>query len=98
MSYEPIATRKLAIFAIFQSALLRLPVEAVRPGGRVWKFEDGKLNIVRVTQAHVEGDNVLIYANESELEAGDQVIISPLASAYQDMKVQLPGDEKETVN
>ena len=71
--------------------LLKLPLEAVRPGGQVWVNRDGKLDIVEVSLAHVEGETALIRSTGSGLTDGDRVIISPLVSVVEDM----PLKEKE---
>lgn len=59
--------------------LLQLPVEAVRPGGQVWVMRDGRLRILHITVAHTEGDFALIRADDSGLQTGDRVVVSPLA-------------------
>lgn len=65
--------------------LLRLPLEAVRPGGQLWVMRDSKLNILEVSLAHVEGEIALIRKDGSGLIAGDRVIVSPLASVWEGM-------------
>lgn len=68
--------------------LLRLPDQAVRPGGQVWVVRDGKLHIIKVDIAETIGDSVLIRQDGSELQPGDRAIVSPLAAVREGMPVQ----------
>ena len=76
--------------------LLQIPLEAVRPGGRMWVYRNGQLNIVSVSLAHVDGEIALIRRAGSDLEAGDQVITSPLASVREGMSVSPVDTSAET--
>ncbi|MEZ6127614.1 MAG: HlyD family efflux transporter periplasmic adaptor subunit [Planctomycetaceae bacterium] len=78
-------------------ALLSLPVEAVRPGGQIWAVRDGKLDILEVTLAHVDGNTALVRRDGSGLSAGDRVIVSPLASVKEAMPVSDSTLENATV-
>ncbi|MEX0716809.1 MAG: HlyD family efflux transporter periplasmic adaptor subunit [Planctomycetaceae bacterium] len=71
-----------------ESAFLRLPEAAVRPGNVVWRIEDGQLRIERVRVADVSGNRVLVPAGGAPLAVGDRVIVSPLAAAADGMPVR----------
>ena len=75
-----------------EGELLQLPLEAIRPGGKAWRYNEeaakGSLQVVDLVQAHVEGNSVIVYANETPLEAGDTVIVSPLAAIQDGMAVE----------
>ncbi|MEZ6123356.1 MAG: HlyD family efflux transporter periplasmic adaptor subunit [Planctomycetaceae bacterium] len=68
--------------------LLRVPVEAVRPGDQVWVSDGGRLKIRNITQVHVSGHDSLIRRDGSGLKAGDRVITSPLPSVQEGMLVR----------
>jgi multidrug efflux pump subunit AcrA (membrane-fusion protein) len=82
-----------------QVPLLKLPLEAIRPGDsmrsgrKVWVDRDGKLAVVDVKVARVERDHALIHGQPTGLHAGDQVIVSPLASVSEGMALREPGDD-----
>lgn len=65
--------------------LLRLPLEAVRPGGQLWVMRNSKLQILDVSLAHIEGEMALIRKDGSGLIEGDRVVVSPLPSAWEGM-------------
>lgn len=67
--------------------LLRLPSEAVRPGGQVWTVRDGKLQIMTADVARTEDRYALIRQDTTGLTVGDRVIVSPLASVSKGMDV-----------
>ncbi len=69
--------------------LLELPVEAVRPGGRVWVVRDGHLQVRPVRLAHSTEDHVLVRTDETDLTENDQVIVSPLVVATDGMEVRV---------
>lgn len=70
--------------------LLRIPMEAMRPGGQIWVNRNGQLDIVEIRIANVQGQDALVRADGSGLKEGDQVIVSPLTSIRQGMKVKTP--------
>lgn len=76
--------------------LLRLPMESIRPGGQVWVNRDGVMDILQVRIANVQDSNALIRATGSQLHEGDRVIVSPLTSVRQGMKIEEAG--KKTSN
>ena len=77
-----------------QVPLLKLPLEAIRPGDsvrsgrKVWVERDGKLSVVDVKLARVERDHALIHEQPIGLHPGDQVIVSPLASVTEGMALR----------
>lgn len=68
--------------------LLRVPERAIRPGNVLWCLRDGKLEITPVRVAQLVRDVALIEPSETGLQAGQQVIISPLAVAVDGMPVK----------
>lgn len=69
--------------------LLKLPTEAVRPGEQLWVVRDGRVVIVPTSLVRVEGDVALVRQTGSALQAGDRVIISPLAAVADGMAVSV---------
>ncbi len=82
-----------------QVPLLKLPLEAIRPGGsvrsgrKVWVDRDGKLAVVDVKVARVERDHALIHEQAAGLHTGDRVIVSPLASVSAGMAIREAEDD-----
>lgn len=74
--------------------LLRLPMESIRPGGQVWVNRDGIMDILQVRIANVQDSNALVRASGSQLHEGDRVIVSPLTSVRQGMKIEEAGKKK----
>lgn len=70
-----------------QVPLLSVPVEAVRPGGKLWIAKAGKLKILQVTIARVTGDLALIRPSAA-LSSGDQVIITPIVAVLDGMPIR----------
>jgi multidrug efflux pump subunit AcrA (membrane-fusion protein) len=60
--------------------LLRLPRRAVQPGNTVWVVKDGELTRKRVRPANTDDDNVILYYEDSGLQEGDVVVVSPLVA------------------
>ena len=63
-----------------------IPRDALRNGNRVYVFEDDKLFFRDVNVLVTSNQNVVV---NSGLSAGDQVIISPVPSAYNGMAVEV---------
>ncbi|MCA9063897.1 MAG: efflux RND transporter periplasmic adaptor subunit [Planctomycetaceae bacterium] len=72
--------------------LVQIPTEAIRPGGQVWVVRDDSIRIVDADVARVEDTYSLIRANASGIRAGEQVVISPLASVTDGMTVRPLGE------
>jgi hypothetical protein len=68
--------------------LLRVPERAIRPGNVLWRVVDGKLLITPVKIAQLVRDVALIEPSTTGLQAGQQVIVSPLAVAVDGMAVE----------
>lgn len=60
--------------------LVRIPQKAVQPGSTVWVSENGKLKEKSVSVATTMGDSLIAYQEVGGLQAGDQVIVTPLAT------------------
>lgn len=73
--------------------LLRVPVEAIRPGGQIWVDRDGSLDISDIKLANVHGRDALIRQVGSGLQKDDRVIVSPLTSVREGMSIIEAGTE-----
>jgi hypothetical protein len=69
--------------------LVAVPDRAVRPGGVVWAVRDGQLVIRDIEIVKIENDVVYIDAAVSGLKAGEEVIVSPLATSVDRMPVEV---------
>lgn len=67
--------------------LVEVPVSALRPGNRVWILRDDRLAVRDVRVAQVLDDRVLLFPDQTQLTAGDRVIVSPLALAVDGMEI-----------
>lgn len=67
--------------------LIRVPVEAIRPGAQIWCVRNEKLYVIPVQIVRAEQQFVLVRQQSPSLLPGDQVIISPLASITEGMPV-----------
>ncbi len=84
-------TVRVPISSAFE--LLRVPAEAVRPGGDIWVVRDGVLHVRRVTVSQSTDDHALLRADETDMTAEDVVIVSPLVAARDGMEVRQGGDQ-----
>ena len=80
--------------------LLKVPVLAIRPGKKVWIVRDGKLRIVDGIQMVAKLDGPaepgaywLIEPNE-QIQAGDQIINSPIGTVTDGMPVEVKVESK----
>jgi len=71
-----------------KTPLLRIPNEALQPNGVVWTVDEGLLRIHEVHVAQVVPDAVWIHDEHQQLAAGDSLVISPLAGAFDGMQVR----------
>lgn len=78
---------RLRIHARPDATLVRVPEEAIRPGGKVWVVRDQRLHIAPVEVAAVVDGNAIIDAEASHLAVGDRVVVTPLAIAQEGMIV-----------
>lgn len=79
---------KVQIFVAPPMPLVRVPQKAIQPGDIVWCVRDGALVSQDVRRAVVEGDDVIAYEEADGLVAGDQIVVSPLASPFDGMAVE----------
>lgn len=79
---------KVQIFVSPPMPLVRIPQKAIQPGDIVWCVRDGALVSHDVQRAVVEGDDVIAYEEADGLVAGDQIVVSPLASPFDGMAVE----------
>ncbi|TWT39828.1 Inner membrane protein YiaV precursor [Thalassoglobus neptunius] len=70
------------------SSLMSVPIEAVRPGGKLWVSRDGQLQIHPVTVARTIEDRAIIRDLTSNLSVGDRIIVSPLAAVADAMPIR----------
>lgn len=75
--------------------ILKVPIEAVRPGGQVWVKQDSEVRIRTVSVAHTDAGHAFVRQLDSGLAEGDRVIISPLPSVWEGMKVREAGATAE---
>lgn len=71
-----------------RTELVVVPANAVRSGGVVWLIREGQLQIQPIKIARRTQDRVLIHVEAEGVQAGDRVIVSPLAVAEQGMAVR----------
>lgn len=72
--------------------LLSIPATALRPGSKVWQYQDGQLRIKPVKVAQAKTQTVLLYAADSGVTTGDRIITSPLPVALEGMKLRDRGE------
>lgn len=77
--------------------LLQVPAESIRPGEQLWVARDGKLKVVTISLVRVDGDTALVRQEGGLLKAGDEVIISPLASVREGMNITTAAAEEAKV-
>ncbi|MDA1210871.1 MAG: HlyD family efflux transporter periplasmic adaptor subunit [Planctomycetota bacterium] len=70
-----------------RSRLLRIPQQSIQPGNIVWSVRDGKLHRNELRNPHFLDEVALVVPEANGLQAGDQVVITPLAAAAEDMEV-----------
>lgn len=68
--------------------LVRLPASAIQPGNRVWTVVDGKLKSKPVAIANSDADTIIAYQQVDGLQAGDTLVISPLATPMESAPVR----------
>lgn len=74
--------------------LLQVPAESIRPGEQLWVARDGKLKVVTISLVRVDGDSALVRQDGGLLKAGDEVIVSPLASVRDGMNITTAAAEE----
>ncbi|MBM79773.1 MAG: hypothetical protein CMJ78_04180 [Planctomycetaceae bacterium] len=71
--------------------LLRIPENALRPGGVIWEIADGQLKLHKVEAVSANGSDVLVKTG-SGLTSKSRVVVSPLVSAFSGMAVREAGE------
>lgn len=76
--------------------LVRLPQEAIQPRNRVWTVNDeGQLESKEISIVTSDSEYVVVSNNRKDgLSAGDLVVISPMATAIEGMKVKTQSSEE----
>jgi len=85
---------RVRIHAAPDVPLLRLPEEAILPGGEVWMVRDGVLHRTHVRVAQMTKQGAIVYAQADSLVPGDQVVVSPMAAPLEGIKVAAIDDAK----
>ena len=85
---------KVRIHAAPPLDLVQLPQQAIQPGNRVWIVEDEALHSKEITIASANEDYVVAYQSAGGLNAGDQVVISPLTNPMEGMPVSTKEEPK----
>lgn len=80
---------EVRVHVVPRCTLLNMSEMAILPGGTVWKVVDGRMKRIQITTAQSENGRVLVYAKPGVMEAGDRVIVSPLASPLEDAQVEV---------
>jgi hypothetical protein len=68
--------------------LLKIPEAAVRPGNVVWIARDGHAYRKKIKPAELLSDGVLVEVRSSGLAVGDWIIVSPLVSPHDGMRIR----------
>ena len=76
--------------------LVRIPQEAIQPGNEVWTVVEGKLRRKGVRVATSGDDYVVAYQQDDGLQAGDRVVVSPLATPIEGLEVREAGTAAES--
>ncbi len=69
------------------ASFARIPLEALKPGNKIWRINDGRLDVRSVRVSRVMDDYALLELPSSDFEIGDQVVTSPLPSPEQGMRI-----------
>ena len=75
--------------AISSSEGIRIPRIALRRGNHVYTVESGKLAIKQVTVLQTSSDSAIV---SEGIEAGAQVIISPVPGAFEGMGIEVTSE------
>jgi hypothetical protein len=73
-----------------KASLLRVKETAVQPGNKVWRVRDGRLREVDVRIVEIADRMAVVQAASDLLQAGDEVVVSPLAEIPEGMLEKEP--------
>jgi len=79
----------ITIHAKPEAELLQVPPEAIQPGKIVWRVRDDKLERVELQIAQSRGEAVIVDARNCDLREGDQLVTSPLRTAFTGLEVRV---------
>ncbi|MBN2217465.1 MAG: HlyD family efflux transporter periplasmic adaptor subunit, partial [Pirellulales bacterium] len=91
----------LVIHAQPHLSLLEVPEQAIQPGNKVLRVQDGKLNIIPVQVVSVMNGRAVIRVKQraplhgekdKQLRPGDQVVITPPSDIEEDMPVRVESE------
>ena len=72
-----------------KTRLLKIPTRAMQPNNEVWTVEQGRtLRVHDVEPVKVLPDGVLLRADDTQLEAGDHLVVSQLLTAFDGMQIR----------
>ena len=80
---------QVRVHVVPRRTLLDISEMAILPGGTLWKVVDGKLKRSPVVTAQVQNQRVLVYEEPGVIEAGDRVVVSPMASPVEGATVEV---------
>ena len=78
----------LRLHATPTARLLQVPEIAVQPGNRVLRVRNNRLNAVDVEVVAMTDGVATVQTESGQLDVGDEVVVSPMAEAVDDMVVQ----------
>ncbi len=71
--------------------LYQIPIQAIHPGGVIWIAKKGKLHIQPLSIIRQTSEYALVRAEKNKIMAGDNIIISPLATVEEGLPVKVKG-------
>jgi RND family efflux transporter MFP subunit len=69
--------------------MLRIPLEALQPNHTVWSVVDDTLHLHKVAVAKILDEVALVPENRTDLKPGAQLMVTPLPTAHDGMKVRV---------
>lgn len=79
---------KVRVYARPPIPLVRLPQEAIQPGNAIWTVDQGRLKRTEISIANSSDEFVVAFQTEGGLQAGDAVVVSPLATPIEGLAVR----------
>ncbi|VAX40050.1 hypothetical protein MNBD_PLANCTO02-2767 [hydrothermal vent metagenome] len=71
--------------------LYQIPIQAIHPGAVIWVAKKGKLHIQPVSIIRQTSEYALVRVEKNKIMAGDNIIISPLATVEEGLPVKVKG-------